>query len=130
VTHRKGQLEVVGQLLKLDLPESYTIAVAAAAVSADHQAFGFGMAFLSHDPPPSADRIDGKAGGVVIGADADSPDVVGDVVDAIRHGPAELGIDKVVDVDELRPSLAMPFSAVVLEIAYQFLLFRIIETLR
>ena len=81
------------------------------------------MALLSHRPPPSADRVDCKGGGVVIGADADPPDIVGDVVDAIRYSTAQLGVDEIVDVDELGRSIAPPFPAVVLEIAYQFLLF-------
>ena len=120
-----GQLELVGQLLQLDLPQTHAIAVAAAAVGGDHQALGLGMALLSHRPPPSADRVDGEAGGVVIRADADPADIVVDVVDAVRHGAAQLGIDEVMNVDELGPAFAAPFPAVVLEIAHQFLLFRV-----
>src|SRR6185312_13330604 len=125
VANRDGELELIGQLLKLDFPETYTLTVAAATVSRDHQAFGFGMTLLSHRPPPSADRVDGEGGGVVIRADADPPDIVGDVVDAVRDGAAQLGVDEVVDVDEFRRSVAPPLPAVVLEIAYQFLLFSI-----
>src|ERR1017187_1647358 len=123
--NRGGEFEVVLQLLKLDFPESHTMPVAAATISRDHQTFGFGMTLLSHRPPPSADRVDGKGGGVVIGADADPPDIVGDVVDAVRNRTAQLRVDEVVDVDEFGRSVASPFPAVVLEIAYQFLLFRI-----
>jgi hypothetical protein len=63
-------------------------------------------------PPPSADRMDRKAGCIVIGADADPADIVADVVDAIRHGAAQLGIDKVVNIDEFRRTLGAPFPAV------------------
>ena len=100
-----------------------TITVAAAAVGCDHQAVGFGMAFLTHRPPPPADRIDGKAGGIVIGADADPSDIVVDVVDSVRHGAAQFGIDKIMNIDRFRGAFAMPFPAIVLEIAHQFLLF-------
>src|SRR5450631_1759548 len=123
VANRDGELELVCQLLKLDFPETHTIPVAAATVSRDHQTFGFGMTLHSHRPPPSADRVDGKGGGVVIRADADPPDIVGDVVDAIRYRTTQLGVDEIVDVDLLRRAVAPPFAAVVLEIAYQFLLF-------
>jgi len=80
------------------------------------------MALLAHRPPPAADRVDGEAGGIVIGADANPADIVVDVVDAVRYGAAQLGIDEVVHVDRLGPALATPFPAVVLEIADQFLL--------
>jgi len=66
-----------------------------------------------------------EAGGVVIGADADPSDIVGDVEDAVGHGTGELGIDEVVDVDQLGLARRPPFPTVVLEIAYQFLLFRV-----
>jgi hypothetical protein len=45
------------------------------------------------------------------------------VVLSVRYGSAQLGIDEVVNVDELRHSLPAPFPAIVLEITYQFLLF-------
>ena len=105
VADRDGQLEFVGQLLQLDLPQPHAIAVAAAAVGGDHQPLGVGIALLAHRPPPAADRVDGEAGGVVIDADADPADIVGDVVDAVRHGAAQLGIDEVVNVDRLRACL-------------------------
>jgi len=79
------------------------------------------MALLAHRPPPPADRIDGKAGGIVIRADADPSDIVVDVVDAVRHGAFQLGIDKIMNVDRFRGTFATPFPAIVLEIAHQFL---------
>jgi hypothetical protein len=51
------------------------------------------MAFLSHRTPPSANRIDRKAGGVMIGAHADPSDIVGDVIDAVWNSAAQFGID-------------------------------------
>ena len=99
VANRDGQLELVGQLLQLDLPQPHTIAVAAAAVGGDQQPPGGGVALPAHGSPPSADRADGEACGVVIGADADPTDIVGDVVDPVRHGAAQPGIDEVVNLD-------------------------------
>ncbi len=75
--------------------------------------------------PPTLDRVDGKAGGIVVRADADPSKIVGDIVDAVRHGAGELGIDEVVNVDRLGLALGAPFPAIVLEIAHQLLLFRI-----
>src|SRR3989441_10697554 len=57
------------------------------------------MAFPSHRTPPSADRIDRKAGGVMIGAHADPSDIVGDVIDAVWNGAAQFGIDKIMNSD-------------------------------
>src|SRR5580704_300537 len=125
VTDRAGKLELVGQPLQFDLPYTHTISVAAAAVRADHQSFGFRMAFLSHRAPPSPDRIDRKAGGIMIGADADPSDIVGDVVNAVRNSAAQLGIDKIMNLDQLGRAFWAPLAAIVLEIAHQFLLFRI-----
>jgi hypothetical protein len=85
----------------------------------DHKAFCFWITFPSDCPPPSADRIDRKTGGVVIRADADPSDVVGDVVDTIGHRTPQFGINKIVDIDEFRTSLSPPFPAAVLEIAHQ-----------
>src|ERR1700739_748065 len=86
VANRDRQLELVRQFLKLDLPQAQTIAVAAAAVGGDHQALACRMTLLPHRPPPSADRIDREAGGVVVRADADPADIVGDIVHAVGHG--------------------------------------------
>jgi len=58
----------------------------------------------------------------VIGADADPSYIVVDVVDAIGHGAAQLGIDEVMDVDGFRSAFRTPLPAVVLEIAHEFLL--------
>ena len=69
--------------------------------------------------------MDGKACRVVIGADAHPAQVVGDVVDAIGHRTGKLGIDEVVDINQLRLASGAPVPTVVLEIAHQFLLFRV-----
>ena len=125
VANRDGELELIGQLLKLDFPETHTMSVAAATVSGDHQTFGFGMTLPSHRPPPSADRVDGKGGGVVIRSDADPADVVVDVIHAVWHRALQLGINEVMHIDLFGSAFGPPFAARILEIAYQFLLFRI-----
>ena len=125
VANRNGELERVGELLQFDFPQPHPIAVTAAAVGRDQKPGGPGMTFPSHGSPPAPDRMDREAGGVVIGADAHPTDIVGDVVDPIGHGAAQLGINEVVNVDQFGPALRVPVPAIVLEIAHQFLLFRI-----
>src|SRR5712691_7364081 len=88
MANRNGKFELVGQLLELDFPKTHAMSVAATTVGGNHQLCGFGMAFLSHAAPPSADRMDGKAGCIVIGPDTDPSDIVVDVVDAVRYGAA------------------------------------------
>src|SRR6195256_2617734 len=53
MANRDGELELFCQLLKLDFPEPHTISVAAATVSRDHPAFGFGMPSPFPRPPTS-----------------------------------------------------------------------------
>jgi hypothetical protein len=120
-----GKFEFVGKLLKLDLPQTNPIAVAAPAIGRDHELGRIGMTFAPHGLPPAANRMDGKACRVVIGADAHPAQVVGDVVDTIGHCAGKLGIDEVVNIDQIRLALGTPLPTVVLEIAHQFLLFRI-----
>ena len=81
------------------------------------------IAFLSHDPPPSANSIDRETCSIVIRADADPTNVVVDVVDAVGHGALKFGIDKIVHLDGGGVIFGAPFFATVLEIAYDFLLF-------
>ena len=109
MTNRDRYPELIGKLLKLDLPETNAVAVTATAVGGDHESLGTGIPLLSHCLPPAADRMNGKAGGVVIGTDADPAEIVGDVVDAIGHGTGELGVDEVVDIDRFGLALWPPF---------------------
>ena len=61
----------------------------------------------------------------MIGTDADPSDIVGDVIDAVGNGTAQLGIDEIMNVDQFRAVFGTPVPSVVLEIAHQFLLFRV-----
>src|SRR4029079_8068245 len=54
------EIELICQLLKLDLPQAYAVAVAATAVGRYHQTLGFGVALPPHRRPPSADGVDRK----------------------------------------------------------------------
>ena len=67
--------------------------------------------------------VDGEAGGIVIGADADPALVVANVVDAIGHGAPQFGVDKIMHIDRFWRALGAPFATVVFEIPHQLLLF-------
>ncbi len=58
--------------------EIQVVAVAAAAIGGDQQTAGLRMALSSHEQPPAANRVDGKTGGIVIGADTHPAFVVSD----------------------------------------------------
>ena len=85
------------ELLQLDLPKAHARAVRTAAVGADHQPLGSWITWLSHRVPPAADRVDRERRGIVVDADTHPTFVVGDIVDAIRHGAPAFGIDEVMD---------------------------------
>jgi hypothetical protein len=89
------------------------VAVAAAAIGGDHQTAGLGIALLSHGQPPAVNRVDGETGGIVIGADTDPALVVGDVIDTVRDGTPQFGINKVVHIDRFGGRFGTPFSAVI-----------------
>jgi hypothetical protein len=72
--------------------------------------------------PPSADGVDGEAGGVVIDADADPAGVAGDVVDPVGHRAAKLGDLEVMHAHRFRLTLRPQFAAGILEVADQFFL--------
>jgi hypothetical protein len=62
--------------------------------------------------------MNGKAGGVVIRADADPSGIVVDVVDAVRYRATQLGIDEVVNVNSFGLSLRSSLAAIVAEITH------------
>src|SRR3979411_1918203 len=53
------------------------------------------------------------------------PTLFRDVIDAVRNGAAQLGINEIMNIDQLGPVFWAPFATVILEITHQFLLFRI-----
>lgn len=54
--------------------------------------------------PPGADRLHREGCGMVVNPDADPSFVIGNVIDAVRRGAAQLGINDVVDTDGFRRS--------------------------
>ena len=89
MTDGDGHAEFVGQRLQFALPQPHASAIAAATISSDQQAAGFGITRPPHGLPPAPDGVDREARGVVVDADTDPAGIAGDVVDAIRHGAAE-----------------------------------------
>lgn len=84
MTDGDGQAEFVGESLKFAFPQPYSRAVAATTIGGDQQAACLRIAAAPHGLPPASDRLDGKACGIVIDADADPAGIAGDVIDAIR----------------------------------------------
>lgn len=61
----------------------------------------------------------------MVGAHIDPAGVRGDIVDAVGHGLAQLTVGEIAGVDLHRFTLRLPFAAVVLEEADQFLLLHV-----
>jgi len=120
-----GQSGFIGEGLKLTLPQPDTSAVAAAAISGDKQAGRAEIAALSQGIPPAPDALNGEGSGVVIDANIHPTRVVGNVVDAVRSNLAEFGYLEVMNAYRLRIAFGPKLTPAVLEIADQFLLFRI-----
>jgi hypothetical protein len=89
-------------------------AVAAAAVGGDQQTTGLRMAGATHAVPPTADRVDCEAGGIVVDADTHPSRVAGDVIDPIRHGATKLRDQKIVHPHRLGLSLRTQLAAAIL----------------
>jgi hypothetical protein len=75
--------------------------------------------------PPAANAVDGEGCGVMVDAEIDPAGIGGEVVDAIGDGTAEFLDQEVVHPDLLGIACRAIFATSVLEIANQFLLFRI-----
>src|SRR6476620_10317894 len=120
-----GNLSSSASFCSSDFPQTDAIAVRSTAVSGHQQTFGFRITFLSHGLPPAANGVDRTGGGVVIRSDADPTGVVVDVINAVWHRAFQLGINEVMHIDLFGSTFGSPFAARILEIAHQFLLFRI-----
>ena len=88
-TQNYGQAQLVGQPLQFAFPQPHARAVAAATVSGDRQASGVRVALGTDAVPPGADRLHREGGGVMVDTDADPTGIGGEIVDAIRHRPAQ-----------------------------------------
>src|SRR3954466_11158111 len=116
------QAGVGGQGGQLGLPQPGAVAVGAATIGGDQQPGRLRVAGGAGGGPPAADRLDGERGGVVVGAHADPAGVGGQVVDAVRVGLAQGGVDEVVDLDLLGLPGRAPLGPAVAVRADQLLL--------
>lgn len=117
------QSRLIGPALQLAFPKSTTRAVSAAGVRLDEDRLGLRITSPALRALPVPQRVDAEMARFGGGADADVSFVTRRVVDAVRHGSTLGVLAKVVGVHFVRGP--RPFAAGVLEIADQFLLFRI-----
>src|SRR5688500_6339129 len=82
--------------------------VAAAAIGGDHQPLGAWISDMADLVPPTTDRLHREGGRVMVHADADPTGIGGKIVDAIRHGPAQLLDQEIMDPNFLRLALGVP----------------------
>ncbi len=99
--------------------------IAAAAIGGDQQAFGVRVTLAAHEAPPASDGVRREGSRIVVDADAYPTGVVGDVVDAVGHGPAEFGDDEVMHPHFVGRTLWPPFASGIPEVADEFLLLRV-----
>ena len=121
-----GDLEVesIGELrLDFGFPGAATTAVAAASVGENEQLTGLSVLNGSFPLPPVSDSMSSESGSVVRNADDNGAAVGEGLVDAVRDGNAD-GIGPEVVIMN-GPSIVIPTSALVFEVADQFALFGI-----
>lgn len=90
------QPRLVGEALKLTLPQACSVTVASASVRRDKQLSCLRVCTTPHPSPPSADRFDGELGGIVVDADVHPAFVARDIVDAVGDRFSEFLVDEVV----------------------------------
>jgi len=113
---------LVGEPLELDFPQPAAGAVAAAAVGGDDQVVGGAIARFADIVPPTADRVDGEGGRVVIDPDAHPSAIGADVVDPVRNRLAQFRDREIVGPHRFGLAPRAPGSTRILEVANQFLL--------
>src|SRR5439155_25042793 len=123
VTDGDGEPGSIREPLQFPLPEADARAVAAAGICRNQQRSRAGIDAAPHVLPPPANRVDRKAGGVVVDPDADPAFVAAQIVHAIGNRFAVPGIanDEVMHADAVRLALSPPRAAGILEIADQLL---------
>ena len=120
-----AQTARIGETLQFPLPQPRAGAVTAAAVGGDQQLLGLRIHRCPHLEPPGPDRRHREGGRVMVHADAHPADVGVQVIDPIRNGLAQCGVDKIVDADLGRLALGVPLLPSVFEVADQLLLLRV-----
>ena len=115
----------IGETLQFPLPQPRAGAVTAAAVGGDQQLLGLRMTRCPHLEPPGSDRRHREGRRVMVHADAHPADVGVQVIDPIRDGLAQCGVDEIVDADLGRLALGVPLPPSVFEVADQLLFLRV-----
>lgn len=125
MTDRNRQPHLIGQSPEFPLPQAGPGSVASARIGCDQQGSGLRVGRASHRPPPPSNALDGKGRRVMVDTDAHPTLIASQVIDSIGNGLSLPGNDEVVDPYSLRTTLWAPLPACILEIANQFLLFRV-----
>ena len=126
VTDSDRQARAIREPLQFPLPEPKPCAVAAAGVGGDQERPRLRVGGPPHALPPPANRVHREAGRVVIDPDTDPSFIAVQIVDAVRDGlpVAGPGITKSCTHPIRRP-FRPPGPPAILEVANQFLLFRV-----
>src|SRR5208282_3655954 len=122
VTDRHLEARLLRELGELELPQPDAMSVGSPGIGGDEQLCGLWEAGPAHGVPPAPDRFDGEAGGVGRVADRHPSLVVGEVVDPVGDGPAELFVDEVMGLHPRRFADRVVLPAAVGELAHQLLL--------
>jgi hypothetical protein len=109
--------------LQADLPKPCPAAVTSAGIAENQQLRGFGEVPLARRQPPASNCVHGELGRVGRRADIDETSVLVQHIQAVGHSTRSRVLTEIMRVDFL--SLATPRPTLILEIAYQFLLFRV-----
>ena len=125
MTHVNRHAGIVRKFLKTGFPKSIATSVTSAAVCRDEQLIRFRVKFTAQFVVPSANRFDGKFGGVVIYADIYITDIFIQIINPIRRSLAEFLVDEVVDLHQFKIAFRTSDLAVLTVISDQFLLFSI-----
>jgi len=107
--------DLVGEAMEFTFPQTHARAVATTAIRRDHEALGVRIADTPDLIPPAADRLHGELSRVVVHSDTDPTGIGGQVVDAIRHRPAQFLDEKVMYPNLFWRPLRPPCPAGILE---------------
>src|SRR5262245_28374361 len=119
------QSDSVRQFLQGNLPQSASHSVASTTIGGDHQLSCARKPLHPHPHPPATNGLGSETRRVMVDANAHPTLVVRNVVDTIGDGFTQILVLKVMNANLFRVSLETPFSTAVLELAHQFLLFRV-----
>ena len=125
VTHLDGQAGLIGQMLKLMLPDTGPISIASARISRDVKDFGVRVSAPAHPLPPVTNRGHRKGRGVVVTPDAHPPFIAGHVVDPIGNRLALRVGREIMHEHRWRTPRRLPFPARIPEVPHQLLLLRV-----